>query len=53
VRPAALFDPSGRKRLARLVVWGSNGIRPLNRAQIEHRLEKVLERIAKKVEGER
>jgi hypothetical protein len=47
-RPAALFDAEGRKRLARVVVWGSSGAR-LTRGQIERRLQIVLERIAKKV----
>jgi hypothetical protein len=47
--PQALFDPDGRKRLAKLVVWGSNGTR-LNRTQIERRLEQILERIANAVE---
>jgi hypothetical protein len=45
-RPAALFDAEGRKRLARVVVWGSSGAR-LTRGQIERRLQ--IERIAKKV----
>ena len=48
VNPRALFDPEGRRKLAAIVVWGSNGAR-FNRAQIEKRLERALERIAEKV----
>ena len=50
-KPRALFDPEGRRKLAAIVVWGSNGAR-FNRAQIEKRLERALERIAEKVAHE-
>jgi hypothetical protein len=47
--PAALFDASGRKKLAKLLVWGSDG-KLLERSDIEVRIEKALSRIAEKVE---
>lgn len=46
VQPDALFDPRGRQRLAAMVVWGKRG---LTRHQIENRLVKVLERMARKL----
>lgn len=48
----ALDDPEGRKRLAQLVVWGSgaHGLF-LTRMDIQIRLEKVLERISRKLKA--
>ena len=54
MKPRALFDAEGRRKLAAVVVWGSANLSScggarFNRSQIEKRLEKVLERIARKV----
>lgn len=48
--PAALFDPEHRRKVAQLAVWGSG--QRFNRQQIENRVVRILERIARKVEDE-
>jgi len=45
-----LFDPAGRRRLAGVIVWGTPP-RLLSRTMIASRLEKVLERIANKLQA--
>lgn len=43
----ALTDDRKRSQLARVIVWGANGPRFLNKQQIELRIVRVLARIAK------
>ncbi len=50
MKPVALFDAEGRKKLARLIVWGAKP-RLIHRDGIEKRIEKALERIAEKVKS--
>ena len=52
MKPSALFDPVGRRRVAQVIVRGSRADRFFTRLEIEFRIEKVLERIARKVEGD-
>lgn len=47
--PSSLLSPDHRRRIAAFAVWGKPG-QFLTRRQIEKRVERILERIAKKAE---